>query len=358
MKVAVLGAGGMGYGVALGYARRPGVDEVIAMDINPDRLRSLQGRERIRTTTNLAEALDDPAVKLALITASNDAHYPLAMAAFAAGKAVLCEKPIANTLADARRMVEEAERRGLFFQIGFELRYSRLYTQVKEWIDAGLLGQVVNTQCTYLCSEFHHKGSWRNRKASGGSMFGEKLCHYVDLPRWWIGSPVTEVYTACAPNVVPYYEVRDNYHTTYRFANGAVSQLTFVMYVGETFAGDPLQNVVTQQQGDGHQLTYLVVGTKGAAATDVFYRTLKRWEFGDSPKCMTSRLVETRTWDAKDDSAWFHNGDDQHADILRRVANGLPPMTPARDAYETMRLVFAAEQSADTGQPIELTSEG
>ena len=354
MKVAVLGIGGMGNGVARQVIRQPGVDEVIAVDINPDQLTGLSNVEGIRTTTNLDEALADPAVKLALITASNDAHYPLAMAAFAAGKAVMCEKPIANTLAEAREMVETAERLGLFFQIGFELRYSRLYTKVKEWIDADLLGNVINTQCTYICSEFHHKGSWRNAKTTGGSMFGEKLSHYVDLPRWWIGAPVVDVLSACAPNLVPYYEVRDNYHTTYRFANGAVSQLTFIMYLGQTFDGDPLQNVVTQQQGDGHQLTYLIVGTKGAAATDVFHRTIKRWQFGDSPDCMTSKLVEELTWKPSEDGRYFHNGADQHSDILYRVANGLPPMTPARDAYGTMKLVFAAEQSADSGELVRL----
>ncbi len=129
---------------------------------------------------------------------------------------------------------------------------------------------------------------------------------------------------------------------------------TFIMYVGQTFAGDPLQNIVSQQKGDGHQLTYLVVGTKGAAATDVFNRTIKRWEFGDSPVCMTSRLVETLTWDPKDDAGYFHNGKDQHADIFRRVRDGLPPMTPARDSYETMKLVFAAEQSASEGRIVRL----
>ncbi len=354
MKVAVLGAGGMGRGVSLATARHELVEEVIAVDIVAEQLVPLQGREKIRTTTRLADALDDDAVKLCLVTASNDAHYPLTMAALAAGKAVMCEKPIATTLREAREMVETAERLGLFFQIGFELRYSKLYTRVKEWIDAGYLGEVVNTQCTYICSEFHQKGSWRNLKATGGSMFGEKLSHYVDLPRWWVGSPVVDVFSACAPNVVPYYEVRDNYHTLYRFANGAVSQLTFIMYLGQTFDGDPLQNVVTQQQGDGHQLTYLITGTRGGAATDVFNRTLKRWEFGDSEKSMTSRLVEEISWDSSEDGIYFHNGTDQHLDILRRVNEGLPPATPARDAYETMKLVFAAEQSADSGQIVRL----
>jgi predicted dehydrogenase len=194
----------------------------------------------------------------------------------------------------------------------------------------------------------------RNKHATGGSMFGEKLCHYVDLPRWWIGSRVKSIYSICAPNVVPYYEVHDNYHTVYTFENGAVSELTFVMYVGQTFNGDPLQNVISQQQGDGHQHTYLVIGTKGAAATDIFGRRLRRWEFGDSPRCMTSRLAEDRTWPPAEDARYTHNGYDQTVDIVRRVREGLPPMTPARDAYETMKVVFGAELSADTGRIVQL----
>jgi predicted dehydrogenase len=276
------------------------------------------------------------------------------MAALRAGKAVMCEKPIATTLADASEMVEEAEKRGLFFQIGFELRYSKLYTMVKDWIDQGVLGDVMNTQCTYICSEFHHKGSWRNKLATGGGMFGEKLSHYVDLPRWWIGSRVTEVYSVCAPNVIPYYEVRDNYHTSYKFENGAVSQLTFHMAVGETFDGDPLRDHIEQQKEDGHALRYLIVGTKGAASVDVFHRRIKRWEFGDSPECMTSKWVEDITWDPKEDQEYYHNTQGQNLDFIKRVLAGQPPMTPARDAYETMKVVEAAELSADLGKPISL----
>ena len=187
-------------------------------------------------------------------------------------------------------------------------------------------------------------------------MFGEKLSHYVDLPRWWVGVdvPVKDVFTACSPNVIPYYEVRDNYHTTYRFANGAIGHLTFMMAVGATFQGDPLQDVVSQQQGDGHALQFLIEGTKGAASTDVFGRKLKRWEFGDSPQCMTSNWVEDLTWTPEEDQVYFHNTLDQTHDIVRRVVEGLPPTTSARDAYETTKLCFAAELSADSGDLVKL----
>ena len=354
MKVAVLGAGGMGGTVIDHLKHTEGVEEIIAQDIREERVKELREKVGVKAYVELEPILKDDSIPLVFITSSNDAHKPLTLAALEAGKAVMCEKPMAVTLADARAMVETAESREAFLQIGFELRYSKLYTKVKDWVDQGLLGQVVNTHCYYICSEFHHKGSWRNKQATGGSMFGEKLSHYVDLPRWWIGSEVADVSSVCAPNVIPYYEVHDNYHTTYRFQNGAVSHLTFMMAPGATFKGDPLQDVIDQQRGDGHALRYLVVGTQGCAETDVFYRTIKRWEFGDSPECLTSTWVENLTWDKSEDHVYFHNTLDQTRDIVRRVREGLPPATPASDAYETMRLCFAAEESADHGERVSL----
>jgi predicted dehydrogenase len=185
-------------------------------------------------------------------------------------------------------------------------------------------------------------------------MFGEKLSHYVDLPRWWIGDRVDEIISMCAPNVVPYYEIRDNYQTTYRFKNGAVSHLSFMMALAPTMNRDPLQNLISVHEGDGHENRYLIEGTKGAASTSIFDRQIRRWEFGDSDFCMTSELVEDITWDSAYDDKYVHNIEDQDIDIARRVALGLGPMTSPRDSLETMKLVFAAEESADKGCLIKL----
>jgi predicted dehydrogenase len=342
----------MGESVISHLKETPGVEAIIALDNRPERMPALEALD-VEATTDLDRILKDDNIPLVFVTASNFAHHDLVMAALAAGKSALCEKPMATTLADAREMVEESERRGAFLQIGFELRYSKLYTQVKDWADAGLLGDIVNTHCYYGSSAWG-KGIWRNSAELGGSMFGEKLSHYVDIPRWWIGSEVVDVYSACAPNIVPYMEPHDNYHTTYRFANGAVSHLTFMMGQAATFRGDPLQNVIDQQLGDGHSLGYIVVGTKGAAEIQIFGRHMRRWEYGDSPDYMTSDWVDDLTWDPAEDHLYYHNTFSQTQDIVRRVAQGLPPMTPARDAFETMRLCFAAEESAARGEVVKL----
>ncbi|MHB9023353.1 MAG: Gfo/Idh/MocA family protein [Armatimonadota bacterium] len=353
MKVGILGAGAMGASVIEHLRQCDGVDGIVAQDIRPERVRELRETFGIPAYTEVEKVLDNAEVPLVFVTASNDAHKPLVLQALEAGKAVMCEKPMANTLADARAMVEAAENRGAYLQIGFELRYSKLYTKIKEWVDAGLLGEVVNTHCDYIQSA-HKKTSWRTKAEVGGSMFGEKLSHYVDLPRWWIGADVVDVYTACSPNVVPYYGVRDNYHATYRFANDAVSQLTFMVGPATTFTGDHAKNVIDQQLGDGHALRYIVNGTLGAAETNVFTRSIKRWKFGDAPDTFLSTWEEELTWDPADDHLYYHNTFDQTQDIVRRVAAGEPPKTSARDAYETMKLCFAAEESAARNQVVSL----
>lgn len=354
LEVAVLGGGNMGQNVIRHLADSSLVQAVTVFDRNAERLESLRKNHGVKTADRLEQVLADPKIKLVFITASNDAHKDLTVAALEAGKAVMCEKPMATTLADAQAMVEAAERTRGFLQVGFELRYSHLYTTVKEWIDRGLLGRVVNTNCVYISSAWGKHAVWKASAKASGGMFGEKLSHYVDLTRWWTGDEVEEVYAACAPNVISYYEVHDNFHCTYRFKNGAVSHLTFMMAPAATFKGDPLQNAVSQQAGDGHELRYMIYGEKGAAETHVFPRTIKRWEFGEDEYGQTSAWVQTETWKPEDDFAYFHNTHDQALDIVRRVAEGEPPSISPRDALESTRLCVAAEISAAENRPVRL----
>lgn len=358
MKVAVAGLGNMGSKILEPICRAPQVSGIVGIDPNVDYQLRAREKHGIAIAGSYEEILNDPDVRLVFIAAPNHRHAQLAISALCAGKAVMCEKPMATMLEDAEEMVATAEHLGGYLQIGFELRYSALYLWVKERIEAGLLGEILNTQCTYICSEFHGKGSWRNKKQDGGGMFGEKLSHYVDLPRWWINSPVVEVNSVSAPNIVPYYEVRDNYHTTCRYANGAVSHLTFMMAVAETLRHDPLQNHISMHSDDGHELRYLIQGTKGAIETSVFGRRMRRWEFSDSEAGLVSKIVEDKTWEATEaeDIRYVHNTTAQALDVIRRVAEGLPPYTDPRDSLETMRLVFAAEVASDAGCAVSLSS--
>src|ERR1022692_659842 len=210
IEVAILGAGEMGESVIHHLQESPHVSGVTVFDRDAERMLTLQRHYTVKCASTLQQVLANPEIRLVFITASNDAHKDLTIASLDAGKAVMCEKPMATTLADATAMVEAAERTKGFLQIGFELRYSSLYTTVKTWIEDGLLGQVLNTHCFYCTGAWGRDRVWRAKTETSGGMFGEKLSHYVDLPRWWIGAEVEEIYAVTAPNVIPYYEVHDN----------------------------------------------------------------------------------------------------------------------------------------------------
>ncbi|MCE9613874.1 MAG: Gfo/Idh/MocA family oxidoreductase [Lentisphaerae bacterium] len=343
MDVAVLGLGEMG-GTHVGAMRAsPHVGAIYGYE--PDAARAAaRGKELgVQATNDLAALLRNPAIKLVSIASINAVHAAQAIEALRAGKAVMCEKPMAESLADARRMVEAQRETGGFLQIGFELRYSRIYTLAKEWIDRGLIGTVVNSHCRYYCSEFHSKNTWRSN--SPGTLIGEKLSHYIDLQRWFTGSEVEDVFSMHAPNVVPYFNHPDNHQINMRFTCGAIADLNFSMYVAESDHRDPLLEMLEKQADDGHCLQYHIFGTKGAIETDVFRRRIRRWAFTDSPERLVSKLAETVRYTPADDNAWIHNTHGQNLRIIELVAKGLPPETPASDSFETMKAGFAAEVS-------------
>lgn len=348
--VAILGVGRMGE-THLGAAQAsPFVGKICGYEPDPQHAARRAQELAIPVFSRLEDILEDPEIRLVSIAAVNSVHAELALRALRAGKAVLCEKPMAENLADAEKMVVVQQETGGFLQIGFELRYSQIYQRAKEWIERGLIGEVVNSHCRYYCSEFHLKDSWRSK--SSGTLIGEKLSHYLDLQRWYAGSPVAGVFSMSAPNVVPYFNHPDNHQISLQFANGTVAQLNFSMFLGETDASDPLLDVLEKQSDDGHCLQFHIFGTKGAIETDVFRRRLRRWEFTDGPRQLMSKIVETLTYPKAQDEEWIHNVHGQNLRVIERVAQGLPPETPATDSLETMKVCFAAERSAKENRPI------
>jgi len=343
IDAAILGLGAMGGTHVTAAKASPYINNIFGYEPDPSRAAERGTALGINATADLQSILNNPAVKLIYIASTNESHAELTEKALRAGKAVLCEKPMGIDLAEEKKMLIAEKESGSFLQIGFELHYSRMYTRVKEWIDSGLIGKVVNCQCRYYCSEFHKKNTWRS--LSKGTLIGEKLSHYIDLQRWWIGSPVEEVYSLTAPKVVQYFNHPDNHQINLRFANGAIANLNFVMYLGETDHSDPLLEILEKQASDGHYLQYYIFGTKGAIETDVFRRRIRRWTFTDGEEQLISKITDTITFPKEEDQEWFHNVHGQNLRIAELVAKGMKPETPASDSYETMVTGFAAEKS-------------
>lgn len=350
IDVAVLGLGGMG-GTHVGAAKdSPYVNKVYGYEPDPER-RTARAQELGIIPATLDEIMADPAIRFVSIAASNDAHVPLAEMALRAGKAVLCEKPMGNTLEEARHLIRVKNETKGFLQVGFELHYSTMYQKVKEWIDAGLLGDVVNVRCRYYCCEFHKKNTWRSN-STGTFLIGEKLSHYLDLQRWFFSSreKMSTVYAVRAPKVVPYFRHDDDNHQIItKYSKGGIATLNFIMYFAETHKEDPLVETLKKQSEDGHFLQYHICGTKGGVETDVFRRRIRRFEYSDGPENLECKIAEVITFEKESDQIYFHNTHGQNLRVIELVAKGLPPEVPAEDAFETMKLCFACEQSENAG---------
>ncbi len=130
-----------------------------------------------------------PDVDLVVISSPPHTHAPAALAALAAGKHVLCEKPMALDDAEARRMVEAAETAGRLALVDHELRFNPNRRRVKALVDGGYVGRVHHATAVYRANigRRHSTFNWWFQKETGGGLLGAIGSHVVDTLRWWLG---------------------------------------------------------------------------------------------------------------------------------------------------------------------------
>jgi 1,5-anhydro-D-fructose reductase (1,5-anhydro-D-mannitol-forming) len=135
--------------------------------------------------TDIAAALADPAVDAVYISSTNDQHFPQAMAAIAAGKHVLCEKPLAMKVADAVTMVTSAEKAGVIFATNHHLRCSGSHQTIRDLIRAGRIGKVLSVRIHHAVHLPESLQGWRiNSPAAGGGVVPDITVHDADVARF------------------------------------------------------------------------------------------------------------------------------------------------------------------------------
>ena len=147
VKVAVVGCGGMGTIHARNLTAL-GVGEVVTFaDAAPEKAAALQaevGTGVVRT--DIRRAIEDPSIQAVVIATHHDSHPDYAVMAANAGKHILIEKPLALTVAEARRMVEAVESNGVQLMVGFQARFAPLVSRAKAFIPQSLVstGQMID----------------------------------------------------------------------------------------------------------------------------------------------------------------------------------------------------------------------
>ena len=145
--------------------------------------------------TDLAAMLADPGIGAVYISSTNEKHHAQALAAIAAGKHVLCEKPLAMTVAEASDMVRRAEAAGVVFATNHHLRCSGSHRAVRGLIAAGRVGRVLSLRLFHAVHLPAHLQGWRiNDAGAGGGVIPDITVHDADVARFLLGEdPVTVV---------------------------------------------------------------------------------------------------------------------------------------------------------------------
>jgi 1,5-anhydro-D-fructose reductase (1,5-anhydro-D-mannitol-forming) len=137
---------------------------------------------------SLSLVLEDPSIDAVYISSTNEKHREQALAAIAAGKHVLCEKPLAMTVAEAAGMVRAAEAAGVTFATNHHLRCSGSHRLVRDLIRDGRIGRVLSLRIFHAVHLPPHLQGWRiNDPAAGGGVIPDITVHDADVARFLLG---------------------------------------------------------------------------------------------------------------------------------------------------------------------------
>lgn len=263
IRVAVVGTSAWAQAMHLNSLRSdPRSDLAAICGRDEGRARSVAGRYGIRKVYTDYEALldgEDP--DAVVVCVPNNLHHPMTLEALARGKHVLCEKPLALNVAEARQMFDLAARADVANMVCFTYRWMPTFRHIKALVDEGYVGRVVKVKLSYL-SGFGRQPvhSWRfDSRVAGCGVLADLGSHLIDLARWYAGE-IEAVSARLArvverPDAAGTCDAEDSAALMLRYASGACG----VIYASA---------VAWLGHDDRELLSVEVLGTEGSLWTD------------------------------------------------------------------------------------------
>ncbi|HEY63950.1 MAG TPA: Gfo/Idh/MocA family oxidoreductase [Caldilineae bacterium] len=165
---------------------------VAVSDLDPGRREEAKERFGCNTYETIDGLLEDPAVELVIVASPSHLHAEHSIMALKAGKAVVCEKPMAATLEEADRMIETARETGNLLTVFQNRRYSQDFVKVKEIIDSGILGRIVLVRIAW--HGFGRRWDWQTLKKFGGGSLRNTGPHLIDQALQLFGPAEPEIF--------------------------------------------------------------------------------------------------------------------------------------------------------------------
>jgi predicted dehydrogenase len=281
LKTAIFGTGFMGRVHLEAVRRVESVQPVAIAGRNADAAKRLgSGFSIANVTTNYEDILQDPGIDAVHICTPNAQHFPMAKAALNAGKHVLCEKPLATSVAEGEELVSIAKRQGLRNCTCHNLRYYPMVQQMRRMREAGDLGEILVVQGTYSQDWLLYDTDWNWRVETGAG--GPSRCmadigsHFFDMAEHVTGLRITSL---CADLQTFHPTRKQPKHSVETFANKLLGPEDYIATPVDTEdfgavifrMGNRTRGSVTASQvsaGRKNRLSIEIYGTKASVAWD------------------------------------------------------------------------------------------
>jgi len=276
---------------------------------------------------------------LVVIGAPNDVHAAIAVDAAAAGKHVVCEKPLCLSLAEADRMIGACRDAGVKLMYAEELCFAPKYVRLKELLDSGALGDPVLVKQSEKHDGPHAYHFWDVERAGGGVAM-DMGCHAIEFFRWLLGRPpVASVYAHMGTHV---HGERtrgdDNAILILEFANGAVGLA---------------EESWTKPGGMDDRAE--VHGSRGVAYADLLRGNAIETYSAVGYDYAVEKAGSTVGWSFTVwEEAWNYGFPQEMAHFVDCVLDDVQPLVTGEDGRAVLEILFAAYASAGAGRRIAL----
>jgi predicted dehydrogenase len=347
LKVGVIGVGGIAKTHMPGWAASPHAEVVAGSDVNSQVLADwgkLHGVTKL--AANPAELFQDPDIDLIDVCTPNMYHTELAVAALQAGKHVICEKPLAPTPHEIRKMIRARDEAGKLLMTAQHFRFKGNSQAMKREITTGVLGDIYHARSWMLRRNgLIPTASFIQKKHSGGGPCIDIGVHVLDLTLWLMGNPkpvavsgVAKAPLAHHPGqfatwkealIPPDFDVEDFAAAFVRFENGATLMLEVSWFLHHDTQGEDMQIWLYGTEGGCHWPKAEFLATN--YTTRQFYN-------------QTLQLIK----DPLEPHAL------ECVEFARAVADGAPSPVPAEQSLQVLTILDGIYRSQEVGGEVKL----
>ncbi|MGH2459587.1 MAG: Gfo/Idh/MocA family protein [Chloroflexota bacterium] len=292
--------------------------------------------------TDYRALLERSDIHLVTLALPNDLHCPATLDAAAAGKHVVCEKPLATSLAECDRMIAACRAANVKLMYAEELCFAPKYVRAKQLADEGALGRVYQVKQSE-CHDGPHRDWFWNVERSGGGVLMDMGCHSIEFARWIYGKP----------RPLSVYAQLGNYAHPGR-TRGDDHSVCLVEYAGDRIG--VAENSWARPGGvDDHAEIY---GSAGLTVADLLRGSSLLTYSEPGYGYAVEKAPSTRGWTfTMFEESWNYGFPQEMAHFVRCVRDDLAPLESGEDGRQVIELICAAYESARTGRKVALPFE-